>query len=99
MSPTESGMMRYHITMLCGGQSMMLSPSERSKFDTLKVSEIIGDRVLRATKDMVEFMYNDVKLTLYPNSSIMFYHFTDLDVAHTYADEVLEMAKGGRKEA
>ena len=76
---------------------MMLSPSERSKFDTLEVSRILGDRVLRATKEMVEFMYNDVKLTLYPNSSIMFYHFTDLEVAYTYADEVLEIAKGGRK--
>ena len=92
-------MMKYYITMLCGGQSMMLSPSERSKFDTLEVSRILGDRVLRASKDMVEFMYKDVKLTLYPNSSIMFYHFTDLEIAYTYADEVLETVKVGRREA
>ena len=90
--------MKYHITMLCGGQSMMLSPSERPKFDILEVSKGLTD-VLRASKDMVEFMYRDVKLTLYPNASIMFYHFTDLEVAYSYADEILVMIKGGRKEA
>ena len=75
---------------------MMLSPSEKIEFDILGVSKEFED-VLQATKDMVEFMYNDVKLTLYPNSSIMFYHFTDSKVAFTYADEVLELANGGRK--
>ena len=77
---------------------MMLSPSERPKFDILAVSEMLGD-VQRTTKDMVEFMYKDVKLTLYPNASIMFYHFTDLEVAYSYADEILAMIEGGRKGA
>ena len=90
--------MRYQITMLCGGESMMLTPSERLDFDILEVSKGFGD-VLRATKDMVEFMYNGVKLTLYPNSSIMYYHFTDLEVARTYADEIMAMIKDKRLEA
>ena len=91
-------MMKYHITMLCGGQSMMLSPSEKIEFDILEVSKEFED-VLQATKDMVEFMYKDVKLTLYPNASIMFYHFTDSKVAHTYADEIMAMIRDGRKVA
>ena len=74
---------------------MMLAPSERSEFDLLEVSKGFGD-VLRATKDMVEFMYKGVKLTLYPNSNIMFYHFTDLEAANSYADEVLAMINGGK---
>ena len=90
--------MRYQITMLCGGESMMLTPSERPEFDILEVSKGFDD-VLRATKDMVEFMYKDVKLTLYPNASIMFYHFTDLEAAHSYADEILASIDGGRTEA
>ena len=88
--------MRYQITMLCGGESMMLTPSERSEFDILEVSKGFDD-VLRATKDMVEFMYKDVKLTLYPNSNIMFYHFTDLEIANSYADEILAMINDGRE--
>ena len=72
---------------------MMLTPSERLDFDILEVSKGFGD-VLRATKDMVEFMCHDVKLTLYPNCSIMFYHFTNLEVAQSYADEVMGMIKG-----
>ena len=77
---------------------MMLSPSERPEFDLLEVSKELGE-VLQATKDMVEFMYKDVKLTLYPNASIMFYHFTDSEVAHSYADEIMAMIRDGRKVA
>ena len=80
--------MRYHTIMLCGGESMMLTPSEGVKIDVVRASRILG-QVMRASKDMVEFMYRNVKLTLYPNGSIMFYHFTDLEVACSYADEVI----------
>ena len=90
-------MMRYHVTMLCGGESMMLSPSERPHLDTDAVSDILGDAVLRSSEDMVEFMYNDVKLTLYPNGSMMFYHFTDLDTATSYMEGVMEKVKAAGK--
>lgn len=90
-------MMRYHITMLCGGESMMLTPSDRPVFDFGSVSGIFGDAVLRANKDMVEFMHRGVKLTLYPNASVMFYHFTDRDTAFEYADEVMGMLTSGRR--
>ena len=83
--------MRYSTTMLCGGESMMLTPSERSDLDQESVSSGF-DSVLRVSKDMMEFMYNGVKLTLYPNGSIMFYHFTESETARRYADEVLEKA-------
>ena len=76
---------------------MMLSPSERLDIDLMTVSASFVD-VLRVSKDMMEFMFRDVKITLYPNGSVMFYHFTDLDVARSYADEVIGMAEHGRDE-
>ena len=77
---------------------MMLSPSERPKFNMMTVSEELGDKVLRSSKDMVEFMLHDVKLTLYPNGSVMYYHFTDPNVAEAYANEVMAIIRGGRNE-
>ena len=73
---------------------MMLSPSERQKIDLMSVSKSFDD-VIRVSKDMMEFMYHEIKITLYPNGSVMFYHFTDLDVARIYADEVIEKARQG----
>ena len=76
---------------------MMLSPSERLKIDT-EAASVKFDSVIRANKDMVEFMYNDVKLTLYPNGSVMFYHFTDLEAARGYTDEVISKVVGSEGE-
>ena len=73
---------------------MMLSPSVRQDIDLVEVSSSFGD-VIRVSKDMMEFMYHEIKITLYPNGSVMFYHFTDLDVARIYADEVIEKARQG----
>ena len=75
---------------------MMLSPSEIYKLDLEDVVDKMDDGVLRSNKDMVEFMHKGVKLTLYTNGSIMFYHFTDLDVAYPYADEILVKVNGDR---
>ena len=47
------------------------------------------DDVMRVSKDMIEFMYHGIKITLYPNGSVMFYHFTDLEKGRLYADEVI----------
>ena len=77
---------------------MMLSPSERPDIDLISVPARLGDEVLRSSKDMVEFMLHGVKLTLYPNGSVMFYHFTDLKTAEAYADEVMAAVRGGRGE-
>ncbi len=96
-SPRTVEMMKYHITMLCGGESMMLSPLKRPKFDIMSVSNELGGGVLRASKDMVEFMHDGVKLTLYPNASLLFYHFTDLEIANSYADEIMAILEGGCK--
>lgn len=76
---------------------MMLSPSERLDIDLMAVSASFDD-VLRVSKDMMEFMFRDVKITLYPNGSVMFYHFTDLEAGRSYADEVIGMAEHGRDE-
>ena len=46
---------------------------------------------------MVEFMHDGVKLTLYPNASLLFYHFTDLEIANSYADEIMAILEGGCK--
>ena len=73
---------------------MMLSPSERQDIDLMSVSESFDD-VIRVSKDMMEFTYHEIKLTLYPNGSVMFYHFTDLDKGREYADEVIAKARQG----
>ncbi len=83
--------MRYHITMLCGGQSMMLTPSDPPVFGMDRAKEVMGDSVLRSSDDMLEFMFRDVKITIYPNGSIMFYHFTDAEASYAYADEIIGM--------
>lgn len=71
---------------------MMLSPSERYDIDLISVSGSFDD-VQRVSKDMMEFMYRGIKITLYPNGSVMFYHFTDLEKGRLYADEVIAKAR------
>ena len=71
----------------------MLTPSERLDLDMTKVTGIVGDCVLRSSDEMTEFIYKNVKLTIYPNGSILFYHFTDTPVATEYADEILRLVK------
>ena len=73
---------------------MMLSPSEIYKMDLEAVAKGLDCEILRSNKDMVEFMYKGIKLTLYPNGSIMFYHFTDFDTACVYADEIIDKLTG-----
>ncbi len=85
---------KYHSITLCGGKSMMLSPTEKLSIPMEDACGILNDAVLRSSKDMIEFMYKDVKLTIYANGSIMFYHFTDFDTACAYADEIIGMLTG-----
>ena len=68
---------------------MMLNPSPKPSISIDHAREILKDTALRSSKDMIEFVYKDIKLTIYPNGSIMFYHFTDFDAACTYADEII----------
>ena len=87
--------MRYHVTMLCGGQSMMLTPSETTAVDLKRAAGILGESVLRSSEDLVEFMFRGIKITAYANGSLMFYHFIDLEKATEYADEVLAKITSG----
>ena len=73
---------------------MMLTPSEKPSFEMSSAAIALGDSVIRASDDMIEFMFHDVKLTLYQNGSIMFYHFTDFDIACSYADDVIGLISG-----
>ena len=73
---------------------MMLSPSERQDIDLMSVSKSFDD-VIRVSKDMMEFVYREIKITLYPNGSVMFYHFTELEKGRMYADEVIAKARQG----
>lgn len=73
---------------------MMLNPSPKPSFSMDDACEILKDTAERTSKDMIEFMYKDIKLTLYPNGSIMFYHFTDFDAACGYANDVISRLTG-----
>ena len=85
---------KYHSITLCGGKSMMLNPAEKTSIPMEDACGILNDAVLRSSKDMIEFMYEGVKLTIYANGSIMFYHFTDFDTACAYADEIIGILTG-----
>ena len=69
---------------------MMLAPSDRFDIDLVRASEVLGD-VIRSSDEMLEFMYEGIKLTLYPNGSLMFYHFNDVDKGYIIADNVLRL--------
>lgn len=86
--------MRYHITMLCGGKSMMLTPSDPPVFGMDHARGVMGDSVLRSSEDMLEFLFHDVKITIYTNGSLMFYHFTDAETSYAYADEIIAKITG-----
>ena len=69
----------------------MLAPSVAYDIDLIHASEILAQFVLRASEEMVEFMFDGIKLTLYSNGSLMFYHFNDPDVGYDVCDRVLAM--------
>lgn len=74
---------------------MMLTPSEKYNLDLRMAADILGESVLRSSEDMVEFMFREIKITVYANGSLMFYHFTELGVATEYANEILSMINRG----
>ena len=82
---------RYHLTVLCGGKSMMLAPSVAYDIDLIHASDVLAQSVLRASEEMVEFMFDGIKLTLYSNGSLMFYHFNDPDAGYDICDRVLSL--------
>ncbi|MGN1044825.1 MAG: hypothetical protein ACI4Q9_02565 [Candidatus Methanomethylophilaceae archaeon] len=82
----------YTLTVLCGGKSLMLVPRSPMDLDPSVHVKGLGAEVMRASPEMAEFMYRDVKITLYSNGGLMFYHLSDADVAETYADEILSGA-------
>lgn len=85
--------MKFHITMLCGGQSMMLTPSDTYKIDLDSIKEKLPG-VIKSSKDMLEFMYKGIKITLYTSGSVFFYHFIDKEKAFVYAEEILLIVNG-----
>ncbi len=70
---------------------MMLAPSVAYDIDLIHASEILVQSVLRASEEMVEFMFDGIKLTLYASGSLMFYHFNDPDAGYDICDRVLPM--------
>ena len=82
---------RYHLTVLCGGKSMMLAPSVAYDIDLIHASDVLAQSVLRASEEMVEFMFDGIKLTLYSNGSLMFYHFNDPVAGYDICDRVLSL--------
>ena len=75
---------------------MMLAPSTPYDIDLVFASNLLGDSVLRASDEMLEFMFEGIKLTLYRNGNVMFYHFNDVDRGYVIADRVLDMVCANR---
>lgn len=69
---------------------MMLVPSVKYDLDLKAASELLDFTMIRCCDEMIEFLHDDIKLTLYSNGSLMFYHFIDIERGYSIADEVLE---------
>lgn len=82
--------MKFHVTMLCGGKSMMLTPSETVSVDLVEAEKKVTD-VVKSSNEMLEFMYHDIKITIYSSGNVFFYHFTDRPKAFEYAEEILKL--------
>lgn len=80
--------MKFHVTMLCGGKSMMLTPSESVTVNLKEAEKKVSD-VVKCSSEMLEFMYHDIKITLYTSGNVFFYHFIDRPKAFEYAEEIL----------
>ena len=70
---------------------MMLAPSVAYDIDLIHASDVLAQSVLRASEEMVEFMFDGIKLTLYSNGSLMFYHFNDPVAGYDICDRVLSL--------
>lgn len=82
--------MKFHVTMLCGGKSMMLTPSEAVAVDLTEAEKRVTD-VVKSSSEMLEFMYHDIKVTIYTSGNVFFYHFIDKPKAFEYAEEILKL--------
>ena len=70
---------------------MMLAPLAPYDIDLSRSADVLGLCVLRSSEEMLEFMYEDIRLTLYRNGNLMFYHYTDIEQGYMIADMVLGM--------
>ena len=80
---------RYAVVRLCGGMSIMLTPSCSVAILLDSAEETFG-AIERAGDEFVKIKWKDVLITLYRNGSMLFYHLSDRRQAETYATEVLE---------
>ena len=70
---------------------MMLAPLTPYDIDLLRSADVLDHCVLRSSEEMLEFMYEDIRITLYRNGNLMFYHYTDIEQGYMIADMVLGM--------
>lgn len=85
---------KYHLTLLCGGKSMMLTPIPPPSVDMGIALSEFADTASKMSPEMIEFCFEGIRLTLYPNGSIMFYHYRELDAAYAIADRILDTVSG-----
>ncbi len=79
--------MRFAMIRLCGGASAMLTPDRKIAIDLGKCNAI-GD-IIASNAEYIQFMWKGVRVTLYSNGSILFYHFIDEEKSRGYASDIL----------
>ena len=81
---------RFHVTRLCGGQDLLLTPDKKIPIDLDRVYIEMKSQYARGPKDCVKFDWNGIMMTVYPAGSMLFGFFNNRLKAEEYAREILK---------
>lgn len=85
----DDGRIRYTVTRMCGGKSVMLTPRASVEVDLDKASECFSDILNKSNPEFIEIQWGETPVTIYKKGSIFFYHLNDQEVCEAHSNEIL----------
>lgn len=85
----DDGRIRYTVTRMCGGKSIMLTPRTPIEVDLDTASECFSDILNKSNPEFIEIQWGDTPVTIYKNGSIFFYHLNDHVVCEGHSNDIL----------
>lgn len=82
--------MNVSYTIMCGGESLMLTPVPAVPVEMKKVTDVFEDLCEKVSEDFVTIGWNGIPCTIYKRGSILFYHVTDRTAAKKYFLEIYD---------
>lgn len=86
----KSEQIEFHSMRLCGGLSLMLIPNREVQISMVDAKDILPD-VIRSNDEFIEFIKDELHITIYRSGGMLFYHFVDVDAAKKNAQEIVHM--------